>query len=202
MTKKVRDSILALAILFFLVYCVLAYGLGQFGWPTKAYIGVGVLVVTGLVIVGPATNDPVSTKTGTLVWAAACFLLVLAYLWLGWTVAALVGHTIVCALITVGVAAFLDEKVKQSDVVERERVIPSNIRQAVLERDDYLWRYSGRRSQTMEIDHIIPVSQGGASTLDNLVTACRRCNRKKGGRTPEEAGMQVMRVRTRRRNRG
>jgi 5-methylcytosine-specific restriction endonuclease McrA len=51
----------------------------------------------------------------------------------------------------------------------------------------------------MEIDHIIPVSQGGDSTLDNLVTACRRCNRKKAARTPEEAGMTVLPVRTEKR---
>lgn len=81
------------------------------------------------------------------------------------------------------------------------RSIPSNVRQAVLDRDDYLCRYCGRRSQTMEVDHIIPVSQGGASTLDNLVTACRKCNRRKAGRTPQEAGMDVLPVRTRRRRR-
>lgn len=79
--------------------------------------------------------------------------------------------------------------------------IPSSVRYAVLDRDDYLCRYCGRRSQTMEVDHIIPVSQGGTSTLENLVTACRNCNRKKAGRTPEEAGMKILRVRTRRRQR-
>ena len=77
------------------------------------------------------------------------------------------------------------------------RSIPSSVRQAVLDRDDYLCRYCGRRSQTMEVDHIIPVSQGGTSTLENLVTACRKCNRKKAGRTPGEAGMKVLPVRTR-----
>ena len=75
--------------------------------------------------------------------------------------------------------------------------MPNTVRQAVLDRDDYICRYCGRRSQTMEIDHIIPVSQGGESTLQNLVTACRDCNRRKGGRTPEEAGMTVLPVRAR-----
>jgi hypothetical protein len=83
-----------------------------------------------------------------------------------------------------------------SQAEQEARAIPPNVRQAVLDRDDYLCRYCGRRSQTMEIDHIIPVSQGGESTLDNLVTACRRCNRKKAARTPEEAGMTVLPVRT------
>jgi 5-methylcytosine-specific restriction endonuclease McrA len=80
-----------------------------------------------------------------------------------------------------------------------QRAIPHNVRQAVLDRDDYLCRYCGRRSQTMEIDHITPVSQGGESTLDNLVTACRRRNRKKAARTPEDAGMTVLPVRTEKR---
>lgn len=84
---------------------------------------------------------------------------------------------------------------------QANRRIASNVRQAVLDRDDYLCRYCGRRSQTMEVDHIIPVSQGGTSTLDNLVTACRKCNRRKAGRTPQEAGMKVLPVRTRIRRR-
>ncbi len=52
----------------------------------------------------------------------------------------------------------------------------------------------------MEVDHVIPVSKGGQSTLNNLVTACRDCNRKKGSRMPKEAGMEVLPVRTRRRD--
>ncbi len=77
-----------------------------------------------------------------------------------------------------------------------ERGIPSHVRQAVLDRDDYICRYCGRRSQTVEVDHVVPVSQCGASTLSNLVTACRNCNRRKGGRTPKQAGMSVLPVRT------
>lgn len=84
---------------------------------------------------------------------------------------------------------------------EEARAVPRNVRQAVLDRDDYICRYCGRRSQTMEVDHVIPVSQGGTSTLDNLVTSCRDCNRRKADRTPEEAGMEVLPVRTRRRDR-
>lgn len=84
--------------------------------------------------------------------------------------------------------------------MNRDDSMAGQVRQAVLDRDDYICRYCGRRSQTMEVDHIIPVSQGGGSTLDNLVTACRECNRRKAGRTPEEAGMEVLPVRTRKRS--
>ena len=42
------------------------------------------------------------------------------------------------------------------------------------------------------IDHVVPRSQGGRTSWDNVVTACNPCNRKKGGRTPSEAGMQLL----------
>jgi uncharacterized membrane protein YqaE (UPF0057 family) len=80
----------------------------------------------------------------------------------------------------------------------KQRTIPTALREAVLKRDDYICRYCGRRSQTMEVDHIIPVRKGGKATMDNLATACRHCNRKKGGRTPTEARMKLLSPRTRR----
>lgn len=43
-------------------------------------------------------------------------------------------------------------------------------------------------------DHVIPVIQGGAYTADNIVPACRSCNSKKGGRTPEQAGMTLLKI--------
>ena len=43
-------------------------------------------------------------------------------------------------------------------------------------------------------DHIIPISQGGKDIWTNVVTACRRCNNLKGGRTPEKAQMMLIAV--------
>jgi len=40
-------------------------------------------------------------------------------------------------------------------------------------------------------DHVIPLSQGGGYTADNIVPACLSCNDKKGARTPEQAGMSI-----------
>lgn len=45
----------------------------------------------------------------------------------------------------------------------------------------------------LNIDHVIPRSRGGTSTWENVVCSCLECNRKKGGRTPEEAGMRLAR---------
>jgi len=43
-------------------------------------------------------------------------------------------------------------------------------------------------------DHITPTSQNGQDVWTNVITACRRCNNFKAGRTPEQAGMQLLAV--------
>jgi hypothetical protein len=60
------------------------------------------------------------------------------------------------------------------------------LRQAVFERDEWTCVYCGKRTGTLTADHVVPVSRGGSSTLDNLVTACLDCNTAKATRTPEE----------------
>ena len=47
-------------------------------------------------------------------------------------------------------------------------------------------------SQALTIDHVKPRSKGGANTWTNLVAACKKCNQKKGDRTPEQAGMKLL----------
>ena len=41
----------------------------------------------------------------------------------------------------------------------------------------------------LTMDHVLPKSRGGKNTWENLVTACMKCNQKKGSRTPQESGM-------------
>jgi 5-methylcytosine-specific restriction endonuclease McrA len=48
-------------------------------------------------------------------------------------------------------------------------------------------------TQDLTFDHVVPVAQGGRKDWENIVTCCVSCNRKKGGRTPAEAGMRLMR---------
>ena len=45
----------------------------------------------------------------------------------------------------------------------------------------------------LNLDHVIPLSRGGGSGWENVVCACIRCNTRKGNRTPDEAGMQLIR---------
>ena len=66
-------------------------------------------------------------------------------------------------------------------------------RRGVLARDGYACQYCGAcpaRSE-LTIDHVVPRSHGGRRTWKNLVTACIRCNHRKGGRTPAQAGMKL-----------
>jgi 5-methylcytosine-specific restriction endonuclease McrA len=62
-------------------------------------------------------------------------------------------------------------------------------------RDGSTCQYCGRRfSRTdLNLDHVVPRSRGGSSTWENVVCSCHRCNRIKGGRTPAEAGMRLIR---------
>jgi len=65
----------------------------------------------------------------------------------------------------------------------------------VLARDENRCQYCGRRfpSHQLSLDHVIPRSRGGTNTWDNVVCACLHCNVKKGGRTPKEAHMSLVR---------
>jgi 5-methylcytosine-specific restriction endonuclease McrA len=61
----------------------------------------------------------------------------------------------------------------------------------VLIRDRFKCAYCGARREKLSIDHIIPKSRGGKMTFENCVAACKPCNLKKGGRTPNEARMYL-----------
>lgn len=61
-------------------------------------------------------------------------------------------------------------------------------------RDNHKCQYCGKRFATEElnIDHVIPVCQGGQNTWENLVCCCVSCNTRKGGRTPKQANMKLV----------
>jgi hypothetical protein len=44
----------------------------------------------------------------------------------------------------------------------------------------------------LSLDHVMPRSQGGKTTWENVVCSCVGCNSKKGGRTPTQAGMKLL----------
>jgi 5-methylcytosine-specific restriction endonuclease McrA len=61
-------------------------------------------------------------------------------------------------------------------------------------RDGYRCQFCAKKFSAAELtlDHILPKSRGGSNRPDNLVTACKSCNNRKGARTPEEARMPLL----------
>lgn len=72
-------------------------------------------------------------------------------------------------------------------------------RQNVLARDRWKCQYCGKKKQIKELtyDHVTPRAQGGVTCWENIVTACSDCNAKKANRTPEQAGMSLIKIPTR-----
>ena len=69
-------------------------------------------------------------------------------------------------------------------------------RRNLFARDGNRCQYCGRKFSTnaLSLDHVTPRSRGGKTTWDNVVCACLRCNVRKGGRTPQEAGIKLIRL--------
>ena len=63
----------------------------------------------------------------------------------------------------------------------------------VFNRDRYTCQYCGRETRQLTLDHVLPRYRGGQHTWENVVGACIPCNRRKAGRTPEQAGMRLIR---------
>ena len=68
-------------------------------------------------------------------------------------------------------------------------------RRNIFARDNNQCQFCGKKFPTSELslDHVVPRSQGGGSTWENIVCACVGCNVRKGGRTPKEASMALIR---------
>ena len=80
---------------------------------------------------------------------------------------------------------------------ERVRQKPVRLnRKNLMLRDAHQCQYCARRPPVRElnIDHVLPRSRGGEASWENLVTACRVCNLRKGRRTPDEAAMHLLRI--------
>jgi 5-methylcytosine-specific restriction endonuclease McrA len=69
-------------------------------------------------------------------------------------------------------------------------------RQNIYARDRYHCQYCGDQfaSEDLTYDHVIPRSRGGKTQWENIVTCCVDCNRQKGGRTPSEASMRLIKA--------
>ena len=65
----------------------------------------------------------------------------------------------------------------------------------LMARDNFQCQYCARKPHRAELnlDHVVPRSLGGRSTWENVVTSCVDCNRRKGGRTPRQAHLKLLR---------
>ncbi|MFC1860199.1 HNH endonuclease [Chloroflexota bacterium] len=77
-------------------------------------------------------------------------------------------------------------------MIKRPRPQRKLTRLEIFNRDKYTCQYCGKESRQLTLDHVIPRYKGGEHTWVNLVSACVPCNRRKAGRTPEQAGMKLL----------
>lgn len=63
-------------------------------------------------------------------------------------------------------------------------------------RDKYICQYCGTKKSIGDLtyDHVVPRARGGRTTWTNIVTCCEGCNRRKANRTPEQAGLRLLKV--------
>jgi 5-methylcytosine-specific restriction endonuclease McrA len=78
------------------------------------------------------------------------------------------------------------------DKLPRTRVRFS--RQNIYLRDNFTCQYCARElpRAKLNLDHVVPRSQGGRTTWENVVCSCVRCNLQKGGRTPDQASLKLL----------
>jgi len=89
----------------------------------------------------------------------------------------------------------LPSVVRLLKLIKRPKNLIKFSRQNIYGRDRYKCQYCGRHfaSEELTYDHVLPKSRGGRTEWENIVTCCVDCNRRKGGRTPEEAAMRLVR---------
>ncbi len=74
------------------------------------------------------------------------------------------------------------------------KLLAGRLERRVLKRDHFTCMYDGCPNRATTVDHVVPLCQGGQTTWQNLVACCLPCNQRKGGRTPDEAGMTLKRI--------
>jgi len=79
-------------------------------------------------------------------------------------------------------------------LIHRPRPRVKLTRREVFIRDSFTCQYCGRQVHDMTIDHVVPKSRGGVHAWNNLVSACKPCNHRKGGKSLGEARMSLRKL--------
>jgi 5-methylcytosine-specific restriction endonuclease McrA len=79
--------------------------------------------------------------------------------------------------------------------LSRKKNIVRFSRANIFLRDNHVCQYCNQQFSRnhLTLDHVIPIVQSGRKSWENIVTACKPCNQRKGGRTPAQAGMRLVR---------
>lgn len=77
-------------------------------------------------------------------------------------------------------------------LIKRPRPVMRLSRREVFNRDRYTCQYCGRQTKDLTLDHVLPRHRGGPHDWENLVSACKTCNHRKAGHTPQEARMLLL----------
>ena len=88
----------------------------------------------------------------------------------------------------------LPSVIRLARLIKRPRRKRKLTRFEIFNRDRYTCQYCGQKTRQLTLDHIIPRYRGGQHIWENVVSACVACNRRKAGRTPQEASMKLMRL--------
>src|ERR1035437_1755276 len=98
------------------------------------------------------------------------------------------------------VVAYGPIKIKHPSILRLKTHVKRNYfnsnfsRKALVKRDKSTCQFCGRRLSASQItvDHVNPRAQGGITSFMNCVVSCQECNNKKADRTPEQAGMALL----------
>ena len=78
-------------------------------------------------------------------------------------------------------------------LIKRVQPVAKLTRRELFLRDNFTCQYCGKQTKDLTIDHVLPRHRGGPHRWENLVSACKTCNHRKGGRLPDEAHMKLLR---------
>ena len=87
---------------------------------------------------------------------------------------------------------FLPSVIRMVYLIRRPRPKMRLSRREVFQRDRNTCQYCGRQTRDLTLDHVLPRHRGGGHDWENLTSACKTCNHRKAGRTPEEARMKLL----------
>jgi len=76
-------------------------------------------------------------------------------------------------------------------LIRRPRPQGRLTRRDIFLRDGFTCQYCHNATKDLTLDHVMPRHRGGGHSWENVVAACKACNHRKAGRTPEEAHMYL-----------